>query len=638
MLKRYVYARHESILFLLRNWCRRQEQQQQRDIDTDIQVNEFMQWARNTAALSAALFGAAFFRDFEQTFACFEALLGSPSSFQALLSVRLAQFGGAIRLLGSDEQYTRFYSKSQDVVRGCVAFAERAHGTDEFSIETLVRLADDSKDRRSAPRFVLHTPAESATKWFVVGLRRATHCVVMARLVTARNVDLGVHAFCVALDSRGVARGDCGARSSFDGVDAGWLRFDSVQLPLDSMLSRHAQIAVSGGGGEALYRSDVDERSSDAARLRVERFRLLRRALAPTKLGSVVQTGAALKFGLLVALRHAYRRAQFAPSRGGAPSGASLPLIEYTAVRRRLLVPLAHAYALHFAGRWTARVLQRRADAQLAPPSDRYLTAWLGALKASSSVASVDALRGCVASCGAQGHLAANCVGSLLGDAVALANWDGDNELLLQQLGAELLREHTLREARASTSLRTRVARRFERARTSLSLLLDEQEMAADSESALLGSAYQRQLFRYREQRQLLRVAAKLAGVRSGGQRFFDAWNQVSADVVALATAHTERIIFERFVDAVRRCDTQSSSSSSPLQSTLKRLCDVYALDRLDEHRAFFLEYALFDKRTCSLLRKTSASLHAALVPQALELIDAIAFEQRIDHLPIAKL
>ena len=124
---------------------------------------------------------------------------------------------------------------------------ELGHGTFLRGLETTATYDPTSES------FVLNSPTLTSTKWWPGTLgKTATHCVVMARLIT-KGQDRGTHAFIVPirdLDTHapleGVTVGDIGPKFGYESMDNGFLRFDSFAIPRENLLSRYAKVASDG--------------------------------------------------------------------------------------------------------------------------------------------------------------------------------------------------------------------------------------------------------------------------------------------------------------------------------------------------------------------------------------------------------
>jgi acyl-CoA oxidase len=89
--------------------------------------------------------------------------------------------------------------------------------------------------------------------------------------------------------------------------------------------------------------------------------------------------------------------------------------------------------------------------------------------------------------------------------------------------------------------------------------------------SRLRDSAFLDRTLRYRTAR-LLQTAALRLQKHTARLGAFDAWNKCLSHLLALATAHIEWVIFDRFMLAARRC------KDSGCRGALKCMADIFAL------------------------------------------------------------
>ena len=184
---------------------------------------------------------------------------------------------------------------------------------------------------------MIHTPDDCARKeWIGNAARDGTIAAVFCQLVVGGH-ERGVHALVVPIrDGKGrpldgVRIEDIGPKLGLDGVDNGRLWFDQVRVPRENLLDRYASVSPEGE-----YTSAIENPA--------KRFFTMLSTLIQ---GRVSVCGAAInasKVALTLAVRHGMGRRQFGP-----PGGEEVTLMTYRTHRRRLLIPLAENYALHFA-------------------------------------------------------------------------------------------------------------------------------------------------------------------------------------------------------------------------------------------------------------------------------------------------
>ncbi|RMH19249.1 MAG: acyl-CoA oxidase, partial [Acidobacteria bacterium] len=69
----------------------------------------------------------------------------------------------------------------------------------------------------------------------------------------------------------------------------------------------------------------------------------------------------------------------------------------------------------------------------------------------------------------------------------------------------------------------------------------------------------------------------------------------------------------------------------------LTLLCDLFALERLEHHRAFFLEQGYFEPAKAKAIRKQVKKLCTELRPHAEPLVNAFAIPKEVLAAPIAE-
>src|SRR4051812_23542013 len=95
--------------------------------------------------------------------------------------------------------------------------------------------------------------------------------------------------------------------------------------------------------------------------------------------------------------------------------------------------------------------------------------------------------------------------------------------------------------------------------------------------------------FVYREFRVLRGLIFTLRRlVRGEGRKPYDAWNACLDQVVILGKAYVERITLEKFVERVK------SFEEPGVRNLMAKLCNLYALSRMDAGMGWFLTHGYF--------------------------------------------
>ncbi|CAM9812115.1 unnamed protein product, partial [Discosporangium mesarthrocarpum] len=185
--------------------------------------------------------------------------------------VHMAMVIPALQYQTSKEQRERWLDLATSFrILGAYVQTELGHGSNVRGIETTATFDQATQE------FVLHSPTLTSTKWWPGGLgKTATHCILMAQLITSDGQGHGVHPFFVQLRSMtdhtplpGITIGDIGPKLGFNSTDNGFCRFDNVRTDRTSMLMGVAEVAQDGsyrrvpGGEKQSYGAMLDVRAS----------------------------------------------------------------------------------------------------------------------------------------------------------------------------------------------------------------------------------------------------------------------------------------------------------------------------------------------------------------------------------------
>lgn len=531
--------------------------------------------------------------------AVFDTLAYGDLSVVVKFGVQFGLFGGSILQLGTEQHHRRYLPEVGSLaLPGCFAMSETGHGSNVRDLETTATYD------RASDEFVVHTPHPLARKdWIGNAARHGRLATVFAQLVVpaeegrGEEEHHGVHAFLVPIrgeDGRplpGISIEDCGYKEGLNGVDNGRIAFDRVRVPRQNLLDRFGRIDDDGR-----YQSPIP---GDA-----KRFFTMLGTLVGGRVSVASAAVAASKVALATAIRYGARRRQFGPA-----GEAEVAILDYQAHQRRLMPRLAAAYAHHFAVRWLAG---RYADETTDARETETLAAGIKALATWETIDSVQTCREC---CGGQGYLWVNRFAALKADTDVFATFEGDNTVLLQLVSRALLSEYKKRFsdmktydlvgfliARAATEIGEKNP--WTTHRTSSDHLRDPELHAA--------------AFRYRERSLLASVARRLKKRLDDGMDSFVAFNQCQDHLLALARAHVERVVLDRFQEAV-------AAEPGPLADTLGRLAALWALWRIEKDVGWWLENGYVEGNKAAAVRDEVLALSAELRPHAVPLVDAFA-------------
>ena len=531
--------------------------------------------------------------DIAAAIAVFETLALRDLSLTVKFGVHFGLFGGSVLLLGTEKHHARYLDDIATLdLPGCFAMTETGHGSNVREIRTTARY-----DERTG-EFVVHTPDDAARKDYIGNAalhgRMAT---VFAQLEVGGEAH-GVHALLVPLrddEGRtlpGIRIEDCGHKVGLNGVDNGRIWFDHVRVPRESLLDRFASVSQDG-----VYSSPIVSPG--------RRFFTMIGTLIAGRISIAAASNSAARVGLATAVRYTARRRQFGPA--GEPE---VPVLDYLDVQRRILPRLAITYALHFALR---NLVDRYAGHY--GEHDREVEALAAGLKAYASRHAVDTLQACREVCGGAGYMSENLFGRLRADTDVFTTFEGVNIVLYQLVVKALLTEY--REEMSDLRLWDAVRWLAGKATTRVTELNPVVTRRTDTEH-LLDPDFHAAALEYRERRMLGGLARRLKRRIDQGADSFDALNDTQDHVAALARAHVERVVLERFRAAIETVDDYG------IRAALDRLAALFALHAIEENRAWFLESGYIEAAKGRAVRAQVTALCRAVREDAVALVDAL--------------
>ena len=551
--------------------------------------------------------------DIGASVAAFETMAFGDLSVLVKIGVQFGLFGGAILQLGTKKHHDAYLRRLVEAdLLGCFAMTETGHGSNVQALGTTARYDV------AAQEFVITTPDASSRKDYIGNAaRHAQVAVVFAQLVTGEE-SRGVHAFVVPIrDDQGellpgVRVEDDGRKIGLNGVDNGRIWFDDVRIPRDNLLDRYADVDETG-----TYRSAIENPD--------RRFFTMLGTLVQ---GRVCVGGAGIyasKVALAIAVRYALQRRQF-----GNPGGPEELLLDYGLHQRRLFLPLARTYALHFAQEVLAEQLHAvfSATVEVDEHTRRALESRAAGTKALGTWHASTTIQECREACGGAGYLSANRFDALRGDTDVFTTFEGDNHILLQLVAKGLLTDYSssfgeldqLGMVRFVAGLavetvieRTSVHKVLERIRD----VLPGGEDAWDQEAGINDPAYQLAMLRWREEHMLAGVARRLKRGMDSGMEPADVFSRCQDHVIGAARAHVERLVLEAFVDRT------AAMPDSDNKVALNLLCDLFALSTIEADRAWWMEHGRLSSARAKAITREVDELCRRIRPLAQDLVDA---------------
>jgi acyl-CoA oxidase len=556
--------------------------------------------------------------DIGASVAAFETMAFGDLSVLVKVGVQFGLFGGAILQLGTQKHHDEYLSRLvRAEVMGCFAMTETGHGSNVQALGTVARYD------AAAQEFEITTPDENSRKDYIGNAAAHAQLAVVFAQLEIGGASQGVHAFVVPIrDGRGrplpgVEIEDDGPKIGLNGVDNGRIRFDRVRIPRENLLNRYADVTETG-----VYESPTDNPD--------RRFFTMLGTLVQ---GRVCVGGAAInasKVAMSIAVRYGLERRQF-----GSPGGPEELLLDYGLHQRRLFVPLARTYALHFAQEVLAGQLHGvfSATEGVDDHTRRALESRAAGTKALGTWHASRTIQECREACGGAGYLSANRFDALRADTDVFTTFEGDNHILLQLVAKGLLTDYStsfgeldqLGMVRFVAGLavetvieRTAVHKLLER----LKDVLPGGDDAWDQEAGLADPAYQLAMFRWREEHMLAGVARRLKRGMDSGMEPAEVFSRCQDHVIGSARAHVERLVLEAFVDRIAAMPDGDAAQSGN-RVALNLLCDLFALSTIEADRAWWMEHGRLSSQRAKAISREVDALCRRVRPICRELVDA---------------
>lgn len=519
-------------------------------------------------------------------FALLEVIEIFDHSLAIKIGVHFFLWGGAIQFFGTKRHHDRWLSATENyLIKGCFSMTELGHGSNVRGIETTATYEANTGE------FVINTPCETAQKYWIGGAaNHATHTVVFSQLNIDGN-NQGVHAFITQIrDENGkvcpnIRIADCGHKIGLNGVDNGRIWFDNVRIPRENLLNSVADVSPDGKYLSAI--KDPDQRFAAF--------------LAPLTSGRVTIAASAVysaKISLAIAIRYALTRRAFSIT----ANGPELLLLDYPSHQRRLLPLLAKTYAMSFASNYLKLLYIKRS-----PQLIKTIHVVSSAFKATLTWHNMRTLQECREACGGQGLKTENRIGQLKGEYDVQSTFEGDNNVLMQQVSKALLAEYVAAKKRNKPFKELGL----EHMNSSCPVI-----PAQLTSSNLRSTQFQNDIFCLRERDLLNCFAAEVSKYQAQGESKESAFvvsYQVAED---LGKAFSDRAILQIAIEA------ENNVTDASLKNILGLLRSMYVLVTLEEDAAF-LRYGFLSTDNAAAVRKELAKLCSEIRPQALALVSS---------------
>ncbi|XVF02074.1 hypothetical protein REPUB_Repub04eG0144800 [Reevesia pubescens] len=518
-------------------------------------------------------------------FACFEVLGMFDHSITIKLGVHFFLWGGAIQFFGTKHHHDNWLRDTENyLIKGCFAMSELGHGSNVRGIETVTTY--DSK----TGEFIINTPCESAQKYWIGGAaNHATHTIVFSQLNINGN-NQGVHAFIAQIrDADGnvcpnIRIADCGHKIGLNGVDNGRIWFDNVRVPRENLLNSVADVSSDGK-----YLSSIKDPD--------QRFAAFLAPLTAGRVNIAVSAVYQSKVGLAIAIRYALTRRAFS-LKSNEPE---VLLLDYPSYQRRILPLVAKTYAMSFAANYLKMLYVKRT-----PQSNKTIHVVSSSFKATFTWNNMQILQECREACGGQGLKTENRVGHLKGEYDVQSTFEGDNNILMQQVSKALLAEYVAAQKRNKAFKGLGLEHMNKPCPVIPSQL---------TRTTLRCSKFQMDVLCLRERDLLNRFVADVSKFQAKGESKEYAFIMSYELAEDLARAFSDRAIFQTFVKA------EATVAAGSLKNVLGMLRSLYALVCLED--VAFLRYGCLSVDNAATIRREITNICSELRPHALALVSS---------------
>lgn len=594
----------------IRGKLRTEKFRPQTDLSKEAQREQTLSWLQDIASTGIARFpevrdGHVSMSHVGAAMQTFSALSTFDLSLAVKFGVQFGLFGGSIYFLGNPEQHARYLDGiGRGEILGGFAMTESGHGSNVQGLETTATW--DFAKRC----FILHTPTRSAYKeWIGNAAAHAEYMTVFAQLIIGEE-RYGVHAFVVPIRDGaagnplpGITIEDCGHKMGLNGVDNGRLAFDNVEVARTALLNRYG---------------DVDEEGNYTSPIPSENARFF--TMLGTLVGGRITVGhgavSAARTALMIAVRYGEARRQFGPT-----PEVETPIMNYPAHRERLLPHVAKGFMYQVAMNDVARRLAASDET-----NRREVESLAAGMKAVCTWYAIDACQNARECCGGQGYATENRIAQLRKDVDVFATFEGDNVVLLNLLGRNLLTGYA-RSFQHSVALT--IVRQLGRLAAQKISARNPFLTRQTDEAHLRDPQYHLDAFTLREQSLLSSAARRIKKRTDAGMNPFDAVMDIQDHVIALGLASMDAYVARVTNEWV------ASLPEGPVRERMELCRQMTAIDALHRDSAWFLENGYMEGPKARELRRLRMQLIEELREHAIPLVNALGHVEEALASPI---
>lgn len=535
-----------------------------------------------------------------------ESVMGYHTDMSVKYTLNYNMFPSVISGLGTERHQQYVDDINDNKISGCFALTEFSHGSNAKGMQTTA--THDLKTNQ----FILHSSSFEAAKCWVGNLGKcATHAIVYAKLITSDGQEHGLNAFVVPIRCTkslkpfpGVIVGDLGEKIGLNGIDNGFVIFNSYRIPADCLLNRLGDVDKNGKFVTSI--SDPNKRFGASLGI-LSGGRVMIGIMATNQLVKA----------LVITIRYSAVRKQFGPEN----SDEEFSVIEYQQQQMRLFPYLAAVYANKLFTLWLSENHVRFVtDSFIERTSETPLKALeIHAVSSSSKPAiswvSRDGIQVCREACGGHGYLKAAGIGDLRNDNDANCTYEGENGILTQQTSNWLLGlwKKVNNGEKVQTPYGTVEFLNHYKALPK-SLKITTSAEAVNPEVSL--NAYKWLVFYY-----LKMTSDKVEQLSKLGKDSFSIRNDTQGyHAVSLALAFIELTILDNFYKFAQKVEDKNC------KEVLMKLVSLYGAWNVEKHLGTLYMGKFLSDDAGHLIRTGIIELCSSIKPEAVALVDAICY------------
>lgn len=479
--------------------------------------------------------------------------------------VHVGLAGNAIYKLGTQKHYDKYFDDMVTMKRSCCfALTEFNHGSNVRGIETTATYIQPSHS------FIINTPNDGAQKiWIGNAANDGNTAVVFAKLII-NNKDYGIHAFIVQirdLDTHKILDGitikDCGIKAGLNGVDNGRIWFDNVEIPYDNLLDSYCYINRETSEYVSQFKTNDKRLEHMLSLLSGGRIGLSSGALYVSRLS------------LSLAIEYSFMRRQF----NEKPNDLEFRLIDFHMHQLRLIPLIAKTFAFTFSINILKNMYYESYKNNNNELTKEIHTISCG-IKSLTTWHTLETIQTCRECCGGNGFAQESRFGMLRDDMDIFATFEGDNNVILQQVAKGLLEKLKNKKYQTNTFFK-------------INELKEEFKGNLDELNIL-------NLLEYGYMSTLLAVGFKMNKEhkkfkKEGKDRFFPIWNENIKQLMFLSKTYIKWWVMKCFNDFINK-QFGNKNENQVLKTQLKALYKITGLTFLNEDIGFYLANGLHKK------------------------------------------